>query len=213
MDDDVLLLHKPSGLLCVPGRGADKQDCLSARAQAQWPGALVVHRLDQATSGLVIMARHVHAQRALSKAFAAQAVDKTYHAIVAGVPQECPDTQGYSRINLPLCADWPQRPRQKVDFLQGKPSQTLWRLLHAPPLAPPWPQIPSSLLELRPLSGRTHQLRVHLAAIGHPILGDALYAPETLAAAVPRLLLHASALALEHPRTGEWMQWDCPPPF
>ncbi len=206
-DSDVLLLYKPAGLLCVPGRGADKQDCLSRRAQHHYPDALVVHRLDQATSGLVLMARHAAAQRSLSHAFAARAIAKRYLAIVHGHPQENANTEGWNTIDVPLMADWPRRPLQKVDFAQGKPSQTRWRTLQHDAASH------STRLELEPLTGRTHQLRLHLAHIGHPILGDALYAAQELAAASPRLLLHAWKLGFTHPATGGWMEYSAPPPF
>lgn len=200
-DADLLVLDKPAGLLCVPGRGPDKQDCLSARAQALWPDALVVHRLDQATSGLVVMARSQAVQRALGQAFAAQQVDKRYHAWVHGSVQPPAGEDGWGEIDAPLAADWPNRPRQQVDWQNGKPSRTLWRVLAHDA------RQPATLLELRPLTGRTHQLRVHLAHVGHPILGDALYAGAAVQALAPRLLLHACALALAHPATGQPMLW------
>lgn len=206
-DNDVLLLCKPAGLLCVPGRGADKQDCLSRRVQQHYPDALVVHRLDQATSGLVLMARHGVAQRSLSHAFAARTMAKRYLAIVHGQPREDADADGWSTIDAPLMADWPRRPLQKVDVARGKASQTRWRtLLHDATGH-------RTRLELAPLTGRTHQLRLHLAHIGHPILGDALYAAPELAAASPRLLLHAWKLGFVHPATGTWMEFNAPPPF
>ena len=200
-DEDLLVLVKPAGLLCVPGRGPDKQDCLSARAQARWPGALIVHRLDQATSGLVLMARHIEAQRTLSDAFAQRLVDKRYQAVVQGTPAQPTDAQGWGLIDLPLIADWPRRPLQKVDWEHGKPSQTRWRVLQHDA------QCGTTLLALQPLTGRTHQLRLHLASIGHPILGDALYADAATQARAPRLMLHARELALAHPRTGEPLHW------
>ena len=196
-DADLLVLDKPAGLLCVPGRGADKQDCLSARAQQHWGAVFIVHRLDQATSGLVLLARTPDMQRQLNHAFAQRQVDKRYHAIVCGQPEPAPDADGWSLIDLPLAADWPQRPRQKVDYAHGKPSQTRWRSIAS--------HGATSLLELQPITGRTHQLRLHLAAIGHPIVGDRLYGAATNPA--PRLLLHASALTLQHPRSGAWMHW------
>lgn len=194
-DADLLVLQKPAGLLCVPGRGPDKQDCLSARAQQQWPGALIVHRLDQATSGLVLMARHIEAQRRLSHAFAERQVRKRYQAVVWGLlaAQE----GAWNEINLPIAADWERRPLRVIDPARGKPSLTRWRLLgHQPANS-------TSRIELEPVTGRTHQLRVHMAAVGHPILGDALYAPAEVQAMAPRLLLHASHLAFAHPSTGE----------
>ncbi|WP_042423148.1 RluA family pseudouridine synthase [Comamonas granuli] len=202
-DEDLLVLRKPAGLLCVPGRGPDKQDALSTRAQQRWPGALVVHRLDQATSGLVLMARHLQAQRTLGSAFAEQRVHKRYQAVVRGLPPAAPGQDGWSLIDLPLGADWPRRPMQKVDREHGKPSQTRWRIArHDARRGLTW-------LDLQPLTGRTHQLRVHLAALGHPILGDALYADAATQAMAPRLLLHACALGLAHPATGAWVEWLC----
>jgi tRNA pseudouridine32 synthase/23S rRNA pseudouridine746 synthase len=203
-DDALLVLDKPAGLLSVPGRGPDKQDCASARAQAQWPDALIVHRLDMATSGLLLMARGAALQRTLSMAFEARDVHKRYVAVVAGHM-----AQGKGEIDLPLMADWPRRPRQKVDA-HGKPSLTRWRVLAHEADARGRPQ---TRLELEPVTGRTHQLRVHLQAIGHPILGDALYADEADCARSPRLLLHACALALTHPVTGAALHWHSPPPF
>jgi tRNA pseudouridine32 synthase / 23S rRNA pseudouridine746 synthase len=202
VDEHLLVLDKPAGLLAVPGRGEDKQDCLSARAQRLWPDALVVHRLDMATSGLFLMARGLHMQRVLGRAFAERGVDKRYEALVAG-HLGAPGTEG--RIDLPLARDWPNRPLQKVDPEHGRPSTTRWRVLAAGAEA--------TRLALEPVTGRTHQLRVHLQAIGHPILGDALYAPAALRELAPRLLLHACALRLAHPASGEPLAFDSPPPF
>jgi tRNA pseudouridine32 synthase/23S rRNA pseudouridine746 synthase len=186
----------------VPGRGADKQDCLSLRVQAVWPDARVVHRLDQATSGLMLFARGAEVQRRLSRAFAARQIDKHYVAVVDGRP-----AADAGRIELPLACDWPRRPLQKVDALQGKPSITQWHLLSSDAGQR------TSRLALQPLTGRTHQLRLHLAAIGHPILGDALYAPPDVQRRAPRLLLHACALALDHPLSAARLQLRCDAPF
>jgi tRNA pseudouridine32 synthase/23S rRNA pseudouridine746 synthase len=177
-DDRLVVVDKPPGLLSVPGR--TEPDCASARVQALYPDALVVHRLDQATSGLLLFARGAQAQRELSADFAERRVGKLYVAVVAG------RLEGEGLIDLPLGADWPNRPRQQVDFKRGKPSQTRWRVLAH--------EGPDTRLLLTPVTGRSHQLRVHLAHVGHPILGDALYAPPAVAAAGPRLLLHASEL-------------------
>ena len=204
VDDHLSILNKPSGLLSVPGRGEDKQDCLIARAQTLWPEALTVHRLDMATSGLVVMARGPDIQRVLSQAFALREVHKTYEAIVAGLPNV---SETWHDIQLPLIIDWPNRPRSKVDWEQGKPSHTQWRVKQALPLDN------ASRVELKPITGRTHQLRLHMMAIGHAILGDALYAsPEELAKA-PRLLLHARELQLKHPVTAKWMVFESSVPF
>jgi len=200
VDEHLLVMDKPSGLLAVPGRGEDKQDCLSARAQRLWPDALIVHRLDMATSGLVLMGRGLHMQRVLGRAFAERAVGKQYEAVVAGVV--APD-EGV--IDLPLARDWPNRPLQKVDRDEGRPSVTRWRVLARGD--------DSTRLALEPVTGRTHQLRVHLQAIGHPILGDGLYAPAPAQARAARLALHATALSLAHPATGEPLAFTSAAPF
>ena len=200
VDEHLVVLDKPSGLLAVPGRGEDKQDCLAARAQRLWHDALVVHRLDMATSGLFVMGRGLAMQRRLSRAFADRAVDKRYEAVVAGRVQV---DEGV--IDLPLAADWPRRPLQKVDAEHGRPSQTRWQVLAR--------EADGTRLALEPVTGRTHQLRVHLLAAGHPILGDALYAPPEVQARAPRLLLHATRLALAHPAHGEAPVFDSPAPF
>jgi len=206
-DDALLVLDKPAGLLSVPGRGADKQDCASSRAQALWPDALIVHRLDMATSGLLLMARGSGMQRTLSMAFESRSVRKRYVALVAGhVPP--PPAEG-GEIALPLMSDWPNRPKQMADP-RGKPSLTRWRVLAHEHDAQGRPQ---TRLALEPVTGRTHQLRVHLQAIGHPILGDALYADADTRDRCPRLQLHACELALTHPATGAALHWHSPPPF
>ncbi|WP_334134635.1 RluA family pseudouridine synthase [Tepidimonas sp.] len=210
-DADLLVVDKPAGLLSVPGRGPDKADCVVARLQPHWGPLYVVHRLDMATSGLLVLARHPAAQRALSRAFADRQVRKTYEAIVAGWPLPPVGTgvDAWGDIRLPLVVDWPRRPRSVVCFVHGKPSHTRWqplRRLH-------WGRHPATRLALQPVTGRSHQLRVHLLALGHPILGDELYAPPALQAAAPRLLLHACTLALPHPRRGQWCAWHSPAPF
>lgn len=206
-DDALLVLAKPAGLLSVPGRGADKQDCASARASQHWPGALVVHRLDMATSGLLLMARTPEVQRALSQAFADRQVGKRYQAIVQGCMAAPENKNGWGDIELPIAADWERRPLRVIDHERGKPSHTRWRLLASDAAAQ------TSRLELSPVTGRTHQLRLHLAAIGHAILGDALYADTSAQARAPRLLLHATRLAFTHPVSGAWVQYALPPDF
>lgn len=223
-DDALLILNKPAGLLSVPGRGPDKQDCLSSRVQQHYPDALVVHRLDMATSGLIVMARGAHVQRTLNVAFANRLVHKRYLAVVAGKPatDATPSSDiknEWQTIDLPIIVDWPNRPLRVIDAAHGQPSQTRWRRLvnatacsdpHSHPLAA-YPNC--TVLELEPITGRSHQLRVHLQALGHPIVGDALYAPPEIAAMAPRLLLHACTLALAHPVSTVPLQWHCPAPF
>lgn len=194
-DARVLVANKPSGLLAVPGRGPDKQDCASARAQALYPDALIVHRLDMATSGLLLFARGAEWQRRLSLEFAERRVGKRYIAVVTG---RLPPTQDWAEVDLPLLADWPNRPRQKVDELQGKPSLTRYRVLGY--------EEQGTRVELEPVTGRSHQLRVHMLALGHPIVGDALY---NTGSPAPRLLLHACRLQL--PALD--LAIDCPPDF
>ena len=203
-DAHLLTLVKPAGLLSVPGRGPQNADCLSTRAQRRWPGALIVHRLDQATSGLLLMARSAAVQRALSSAFAERRVHKRYEALVHGRPSAATDADGWAEIDLPLIVDWPNRPRSKVDHATGKPSRTRWRLLAHDATTD------TARLALEPVTGRSHQLRVHLLAIGHPIVGDALYGtPDT----APRLMLHACALWLEHPVSGHTLDLRSDVPF
>jgi len=198
-DDAMLVLDKPAGLLSVPGRGEDKQDCLSARAQRQFPDALIVHRLDMATSGVMVLARSAAAQRSLNLAFASRTVTKRYIAIVDGHLASPPETWGV--IDLPIIVDWPNRPRRVIDHQQGKPSVTRWRVLsHNGPLD-------TTRVELEPVTGRSHQLRVHLLALGHPIVGDALYGSPRVQAMANRLLLHACSVELPHPVTTEPMRF------
>lgn len=204
-DAHLLAFDKPSGLLSVPGRGADKQDCLATRALAQWPDARVVHRLDQATSGVIVFARGPDMQRALGTAFEQRRVDKTYVAIVDGWLDGASGV-----IDLPLRADWPNRPRQAVDRESGKPARTHWQLLERLRTED---GAPCSRLALTPETGRTHQLRVHLQALGHPILGDTLYAAPEVMRRAPRLLLHAQSLAFEHPGTGQQLRIVTTSPF
>jgi len=209
-DDTLLVIDKPSGLLAVPGRGADKQDCLATRVQALYSDALIVHRLDMATSGLMVMARGSAAQHALSKAFAAREVTKRYIALVAGrleAPAEGWGVENWGIIDLPIIVDWPNRPLRIVDHVSGKPSLTRWRVLGHDETGL------NTRVELEPVTGRSHQLRVHLRELGHPILGDALYAPPAVQALSGRLLLHARSLGFAHPLTGEALAFECAVPF
>jgi tRNA pseudouridine32 synthase/23S rRNA pseudouridine746 synthase len=204
-DDALLVLNKPSGLLSVPGRGEDKQDCLSARVQAEFSDALVVHRLDMATSGLLLMARGLSAQKKLNAAFENRQIQKRYVACVAG---HLPMDPQWQTIDLPILVDWPNRPLRTI-HPQGQASVTRWRCI-----ANAIPALKgTSRLELEPLTGRSHQLRVHLQALGHPIAGDRLYAPTDVQALAPRLLLHACALTFPHPLSGEILTFDCPADF
>jgi tRNA pseudouridine32 synthase/23S rRNA pseudouridine746 synthase len=198
-DHELLVLDKPSGLLSVPGRGAHLADCLLSRAQAAFPEALLVHRLDRDTSGVMVFALTQAAQRHLGLQFEKRQVKKTYAARVWGVPREKSGV-----IDLPLAVDWPNRPRQKVDHEAGRAALTEWKLARA--------EGETSRLRLFPRTGRSHQLRVHLREIGHPILGDPFYA-EGPARAFPRLMLHAEELRLRHPDGGQGVRFRAKPPF
>jgi len=200
-DDHMLVAEKPAGLLSVPGRLPENKDCLITRLQSDYPDALTVHRLDMATSGLIIFARGPEAHRRLSKAFADRQVGKSYVAVVAGA------LTGRGEVDLPLITDWPNRPRQMVDHGIGKPSLTRYRVLEC------GEEQAITRVELEPVTGRSHQLRVHMMAIGHPILGDVFYAPPEIEALSPRLLLHAGRLSLPHPVSGETMDFRSAVPF
>lgn len=196
------MVDKPAGLLAVPGRAAYKYDSQSVRVQAAYPQALVVHRLDQPTSGLMMFALDPATQSALGRMFQRREVHKEYIAVVAG----CPDPpQG--EVDLPLIADWPNRPRQRIDHRIGKPALTRYRVLAHDGAAA------TSRMRLMPVTGRSHQLRLHMAALGHPILGDELYADPTTHARSPRLLLHAHGLRFAHPLDGHELVLASPVPF
>jgi len=201
-DDSLLVLNKPAGLLSVPGRGAEKADCLASRVQRSFADALIVHRLDMETSGLIVMARGAEVHRLLSQQFEQRQVTKRYLAVVDGrLEPEC------GEVNLPLITDWPNRPRQIVDAERGKPSLTHYRVLHYDVINH------TSRVLLAPVTGRSHQLRVHMQALGHPIVGDALYASPTAKAKAQRLLLHAEWLAFTHPVSAERCEFHAAPDF
>ena len=204
-DESCLVIVKPAGQLAVPGRGALSAGSLSGEVQARWPEARVVHRLDMATSGLLLFARGADWQRHYSALFATRQIEKRYVALVRGRLGAAVGSRG--EIELPLSADWPNRPRQQVDPVHGKPSLTRWEVLAHDPGAS-WTR-----LALQPVTGRSHQLRVHLLALGHPILGDVLYQPDTAAQEAPRLMLHAEALAFRHPVDGRPLQVSAAAPF
>ncbi len=201
--DSLVVVDKPTGLLSVPGRGEGKEDCLSARVQAEFPDALIVHRLDMGTSGIVVMGRGAGAQRHLSIQFQERQVHKRYEALVDGCWRHAPEGE----IDLPICADWPNRPKQMVDYAMGRPSLTRYRVLDVDAARE------VSRIELEPITGRSHQLRVHLDAMGHPILGDDFYGTPGSFAKADRLTLHACRIELAHPATGEPLRIGCLPPF
>ncbi|MFY8044867.1 MAG: RluA family pseudouridine synthase [Rhodoferax sp.] len=203
-DHAILVLNKPSGLLTVPGRGPEKQDCLSKRVQSRYPDALIVHRLDRDTSGLVVFARGLPAQRALNLAFEQRRVDKRYTAVVTG---QMPMDDQWHEINLPMLVDWPNRPKRTINHAEGQSALTRWRCTAVNAVDN------TSRVELEPVTGRTHQLRVHMQAIGHPMVGDTLYAPPDVQAQSNRLLLHSGMLSFPHPVSGVVHEYTATPAF
>jgi len=199
-DDDIAVCNKPSGLLSVRGRAPEHQDSLQSRAQTVWPELGIVHRLDMDTSGIIVLALHKEALRRLSSQFQNRKTEKTYIANVWGIPDEDEGT-----IELPLICDWPNRPKQKVCYEYGKSAKTHWKVINN--------QGNITQVELTPITGRTHQLRVHLAEIGHPIIGDRFYASGQALDAVPRLNLHAIKLGFHHPMTEQSLCFESPPQF
>ncbi|CUI55755.1 RluA family pseudouridine synthase [Cognatishimia activa] len=198
-DGHVIAVNKPSGLLSVPGKGEHLADCLLSRVQAAFPDALLVHRLDRDTSGVIVFALTPHAQRSLSMQFEKRSTKKTYVARVQGRVAEKTGT-----VDLPLIVDWPNRPLQKVCHETGKPAVTDWRVLKV--------SDEKSRVRLFPKTGRSHQLRVHMLALGHPILGDPLYAPETTGEH-KRLMLHSEELRINHPESGKGLSFRAKPEF
>ena len=198
-DAQVLLVDKPAGLLSVPGKGPHLADCLLARVQTAFPDALLVHRLDRDTSGVMVFALTPHAQRHLGLQFEKRMTRKTYEARIWGVPAE-----KSGEINLPLIVDWPNRPRQMVCHETGKPAQTEWRVIRD--------EGATARVRLMPKTGRSHQLRVHMLALGHPILGDPFYA-DGPARAYARMMLHSKELRFNHPDGGRSVKVSAPTPF
>jgi tRNA pseudouridine32 synthase/23S rRNA pseudouridine746 synthase len=198
LDAQLLVAEKPAGLLSVPGRLPENQDCVIARLQQVYPEALTVHRLDQVTSGLMLYARGKPMQAALSGLFERRQVEKCYEALLEG---EVAGEAG--EVALPLICDWPNRPRQIVDFEVGKPALTRWRVIGRDAVAQ------RTRVALEPVTGRSHQLRVHMASLGHPIVGDVFYG----SAPAERVALHACALAFVHPESGQPLRFRSPAPF
>ena len=199
-DDDLLIVNKPSGLLTVPGKDPKHADCLIARINRVFPTAKIVHRLDMATSGIICLAMHKEAHRNLSIQFQDRKTAKRYIARVFGKLE-----QETGSVDLPLICDWPNRPKQMVDHDNGKPSLTHFKVLEYEQNA--------TRVELTPITGRSHQLRVHMLSLGHPILGDKLYAHPEAFAMASRLQLHAEMLTLAHPASGETLVFEAPPEF
>jgi tRNA pseudouridine32 synthase/23S rRNA pseudouridine746 synthase len=199
-DECIVAIDKPAGLLSVPGKGPEKADCVASRVASMHAGARIVHRLDQATSGVLVMALDAESHRRLGRQFEQREVGKVYIAVVAGRV-----TDDAGEIDLPMRTDIDNRPHQIIDFEHGKSALTRYRVTRR--------EEDRTRLELRPVTGRSHQLRVHLRAIGHPVLGDDLYAPPEARAMADRLLLHAAVLEITHPTRGERITFTAPCPF
>jgi len=199
-DNDLVVLNKSSGLLTVPGRLAEHQDCLQNRVARVLPSATIVHRLDMATSGILLMALNKPAHVSISRQFEKRQTKKSYLARVYGHLEKSEGS-----IELPLICDWPNRPKQKVDHENGKKALTHYKVISQDKF--------STLVELTPITGRSHQLRVHMLAIGHPIIGDRLYAHEKALIMSSRLLLHAQMLTITHPVTGQLLSFTSNCPF
>ncbi len=199
-DDDILVVDKPAWILSVRGRGKAHQDSIQKRVNTVFPTAYIVHRLDMATSGLMVLAMHKEASANLGKQFADRRTHKIYYARVLGHPR---DNEG--NCDAPLIVDWPNRPKQKVCYETGKPSLTQFRVISR--------DNKTSLVKLEPKTGRSHQLRVHMLSLGHPILGDRLYSTEASRVGIERLHLHASELGLFHPTTNKWIEFTSEHPF
>ncbi len=199
-DTDIIVLNKPSGLLSVPGRLVEHKDSLARRVQLMYPSATVVHRLDLETSGVMVMALNKPVHRHISRQFEHRKTQKTYIADILGVPEQSEGT-----IDQPIAIDWPNRPRKVIDPVKGKPAMTHWTVIGT--------HKHGARVRLKPITGRSHQLRVHMQWLGHPILGDSLYADDQGFKASDRLHLHAEKLGFQHPETGEMVQFSTPCPF
>tara|TARA_R110002167_G_scaffold203006_9_gene406984 strand:- start:5859 stop:6515 length:657 start_codon:yes stop_codon:yes gene_type:complete len=199
-DDDIIVLDKPSGLLSVPGKAPEHADSLQTRVQRVFPNASVVHRLDMATSGIMLMAMHKTSHRHLSRQFELRQTEKAYQAIVFGrLSLES------GEVDLPLICDWPNRPKQIVDLQRGKQALTRWQVVSQ--------EDNTSRVDLFPVTGRSHQLRVHMLSLGHPIIGDRLYAHKSALALASRLNLHAKMLRFTHPGNETLQTFHSPVPF
>ena len=207
-DNDILVLNKPSGLLTVPGRRPEHSDSLQSRAKETYPQARIVHRLDEPTSGVIVMAMNASSLRNIGLQFERRKTEKEYIAVVWG---HIHDDEG--QVDLPLRCDWPNRPLQMVDHDQGRSSQTSWKVLKREVLSIEGEEHPITRVALFPRTGRSHQLRVHMMEQDHPILGDEFYAHDKARGCAQRLQLHAHKLMIYHPKKGDPMWFEAPCPF
>lgn len=201
-DEHLIAINKPAGLLSVPGRGPDNQDCAISRVQSLRPNSRIIHRLDMATSGILLVAQNLESLRVFSKLFEQRKIDKRYVAVVDGLL-----SKPAGEIELPLICDWPNRPKQKVCHESGKHAKTLYREIHVDR------EQLCTRVELTPVTGRSHQLRVHMLSLGHPILGDEFYGTEHSKTAAERLLLQATELTFTHPFSAKQTKISCEPAF
>ena len=199
-DADLLLVRKPDLLLSIPGRHPLNKDCLITRLQQRYPTASIVHRLDLDTSGIMVIPLNKPTHAHISRQFQERKVEKSYHAVVYGVV-----AQDEGEVDLPIARDWANRPRQMICQERGKSALTRFAVLQR--------AADRTRLLLKPVTGRSHQLRIHMRELGHPILGCDMYAHEAALGMAERLMLHATTLGFEHPTTGEWLQGECPPGF
>jgi len=199
-DADLLLVRKPDLLLSIPGRHPLNKDCLISRLRQRYPTASIVHRLDLDTSGIMVIPLNKPTHAHISRQFQQRKVQKSYHAVVYGVVE-----QDQGEVDLPIARDWANRPRQMICQERGKGALTRFEVLQREP--------DRTRLLLKPVTGRSHQLRIHMRELGHPILGCDMYAHETALGMADRLMLHATTLEFEHPVTGEWLQGECQPDF
>lgn len=199
-DDSIVVVNKPSGILSVPGKAVEHHDSIVSRVKERFPAGGAVHRLDMGTSGVLVVSKTQQATSALGRQFQDRKTEKFYYAWVWGQMEKLEGT-----VDLPLCVDWENRPRQQVNFEQGRPAITHYQCLRV--------EADRSLVKLKPITGRSHQLRVHMMTLGHPILGDHLYATPEARDAAPHLLLHAAMLRFNHPLTGERLTFEAPAPF
>jgi len=199
-DEDLLLVRKPDLLLSIPGRHPLNKDCLITRLQQHHPTASIVHRLDLDTSGIMVIPLNKPSHAHISRQFQERQVQKTYHAIVFGVVAE-----NAGEVNLPIICDWERRPRQMICHVRGRAALTRFEVLER--------RTDRTRVMLKPVTGRSHQLRIHMRELGHPILGCDMYAHEEALGMAPRLMLHATTLEFTHPTTGQWLRGDCPPDF
>ena len=202
-DEDFMVIHKPAGLLTVPGKTVDLQDCLINRLVKEEPNTLLIHRLDRDTSGILVFGLTKLGQNRISRQFQERQTSKTYQAVVAGT------LEGEGTVDVPVIYDPSRPPLHIADSTHNKPAFTQWQAIEHFQIN----GVAVTRVKLTPITGRSHQLRVHMQYLGHPIVGDTLYANEEQQALMPRLCLHAERLSFYHPQTEQAVEFYCPVPF